>query len=165
MRNGETMQRIIPTFVAAVIAILVLSPMVYAQTDEGQQTGGDSRRQMMMQKLSEACSGKAANDACSVTRPNGESVKGTCETVQDRLLCRPSRQMMMQKLSEACSGKAANDACSVTRPNGESVKGTCETMHDQLLCRPAGMAHHGGMGMGGDGGMSGAPDEGAPPDK
>jgi hypothetical protein len=44
----------------------------------------------MMQKLTAACTGKAAIDPCSFTRSNGMSVSGTCQTMHDQLLCRPA---------------------------------------------------------------------------
>jgi hypothetical protein len=75
---------------AALGAILVLAPMTYAQTGEGEQGGTSSRRAQMMQKLAAACTGKAANDPCSFSRSNGMSVNGTCQTMHDQLLCRPA---------------------------------------------------------------------------
>jgi hypothetical protein len=75
---------------AALAAILVLAPMTYAQTEGGEQGGNSSRRAQMMEKLAAACTGKAAKDPCSFTRPDGMSVNGTCQTMHDRLLCRPT---------------------------------------------------------------------------
>jgi hypothetical protein len=86
----DRMKGTISMAAAALAAILVLAPMTYAQTGEGEQGGTSSRRAQMMQKLTAACTGKAANDPCSFTRSNGMSVNGTCQTMHDRLLCRPA---------------------------------------------------------------------------
>jgi hypothetical protein len=48
------------------------------------------RHEMMMEKLAEACKGKAADDSCSFTRMNGEAANGTCIMMRDRLICRPA---------------------------------------------------------------------------
>jgi hypothetical protein len=76
-------------------AMATLATMLLFATAAGAQTGAGAPGEMrehhpMMEKLVEACNGKAANDPCSFIRPNGKTAKGTCMTMRDRLVCRPA---------------------------------------------------------------------------
>jgi hypothetical protein len=88
---------------AAVVLILaafaILSAgALHAQTGpsgptgpSGQPLGRSSRRAIMMQRMAAACSGKALNDPCEMTRANGKTVDGTCQNKHhtEQLVCMP----------------------------------------------------------------------------
>jgi hypothetical protein len=89
----------------------------------------------------EACSGKAANDACTF-EGRGHSVDGTCRAgpYEATLACFPAHPPgPPPEAVQACSGKTENDACSV-QFGKETVDGMCAKGPDgnaALACRPA----------------------------
>jgi hypothetical protein len=90
--------------------------------------------------LANACSGKAAGGACTVTGPAGNTFDGTCRTgrANSTLFCGRAHSPPAAVV-EACSGKAAGDACSrPERKDGGSKPGVCRNgPSGDLACRPA----------------------------
>ncbi|MFL5367053.1 MAG: hypothetical protein ACJ781_16420 [Myxococcales bacterium] len=88
----------------------------------------------------DACGGKAANDSCSLTAPDGvTSVAGTCRATVDgtTVACAPNPPAPPQVLVDACSGKAKGDSCSATDRDGdETLQGACGTLASSttLVC-------------------------------
>jgi len=62
-----------------------------ASSDQAPPAAGrSSRRAIMVQRMIAACSGKAVNDPCSITRANGKTVDGTCQNKHHtQLVCMP----------------------------------------------------------------------------
>jgi hypothetical protein len=69
--------------VSAVLAMMpAAAPLSFAQpSGMGPQ---------IMQARTDACKGKAENDACSFTGANGQTIKGTCVTMRGELMCHAS---------------------------------------------------------------------------
>jgi hypothetical protein len=81
------------TTLAAIVALatlVLMTPAAEAQVGGGAAGSMHPRHAMMMEKLAEACKGKADNDPCSFTRMNGDSANGTCITMRETLICRPA---------------------------------------------------------------------------
>ena len=88
----------------------------------------------------DACSGKAASDACSLASADGGTgVTGTCRTTVDgaSVACAPNLPAPPQALIDACSSHAAGDACQVTEADGDVRSVVCATARDgtTLACR------------------------------
>src|SRR3954465_5657150 len=89
----------------------------------------------------DACGGKAANDSCSLTAPDGvTSVPGTCRATVDgtTVACAPNPPAPPRVLVDACSGKAKGDSCSAAtdRDGDETLQGACGTLASSttLVC-------------------------------
>jgi hypothetical protein len=103
-------------------------------------TSGDSDRpQGPPPEAYDACSGKVAGAACSVTL-HDRTIAGTCAAPPQgapdtRLACRPEPPPVV---FEACHGKTEGAACTVTFGD-HTVAGTCETPpgESRLGCRPS----------------------------
>lgn len=109
-----------------------------AAGDGGAAHGG---RHAPPQAAIDACSGKAAGDACTLTAPDGMTFDSTCGNGPDGsgvLACAPPRRGPPQAAIDACSGKAAGDACTLTAPDGMTFDSTCGTCGDgdTLACAP-----------------------------
>jgi hypothetical protein len=79
----------------------------------------------------DACSQKAAGDACSLSgkRDGGWTFPGSCRSTFDGtgLACVPTPPAPQSFLVDACSGKPSGVACAVTGPSGRSFEGVCIT--------------------------------------
>ncbi len=77
----------------------------------------------------DACSGKAAGDSCSLTRGDAGTIAGTCRATVDgsSVGCVPNPPAPPQAAVDACSGKASGDACSFTDRPGDVDGGACAT--------------------------------------
>jgi hypothetical protein len=93
-------------------------------------------------ELVEACTDKAAGDACEVTAPDGESHTGVCATARDGTTLVCGRQHVPpQAAIDACSTLAAGDACTMPAHDGTgTVTGVCSlgpASTGPLACAPA----------------------------
>jgi hypothetical protein len=112
---------------------------VSARADESSHKGGGPPKQAV-----EACTSKAAGDACSVTFDNGHASEGTCHTGADAaspLACMPKHMHHgpPKEAIDACKSLAAGATCSVTFDD-HTIDGTCQARHDgegPLACHPA----------------------------
>lgn len=103
------------------------------------------------QEAIDACSGKAAGDACSVTM-HGQAHEGTCRNGPDgqgTLACMPARPPgPPPEAKAACDGKSEGATCSVTHGD-RTMEGTCRRGPDgngDLACAPSGPPPGGGGG-------------------
>jgi len=108
-----------------------------------QQTG--KRRHGPPPEAYTACEGKSEGDEAQFTSPRGDTVTGTCEERDGRLLLRPDRSKMRQggrhhspppEAFSACDGKSVGDQAQFVSPRGDTVTGTCEQQDDRLVLRP-----------------------------
>jgi hypothetical protein len=121
----------------------------------GQQRGrgaGGLRGDMGAQFI-EACSGKAAGDACTLTFRN-QSVDGSCSDRSGNMTCTPNNSSLMQGplvgqggqmrggSIQACNGKSVGDICQITMRN-QTVDGTCASRNGNVTCTP----NNGGPGQ------------------
>ncbi len=92
-----------------------------------------------------ACDGKTAGDRTQFVAPNGETVEGTCEVADDRLVLRPDHPPERTggghhgpppEAYTACEGKGSGDQAELIGRHGETVTGTCEQEGDRLVLRP-----------------------------
>lgn len=114
--------------------------------DNGQNTervmGGP--RGNMGAQLAEACSGKAAGDACTIAFGN-RSVDGTCADRDGNVTCQPADGSLPQgpgipggrseAFIQACSGKGTGDLCTLTMRN-QTMDGTCADRPGNITCVP-----------------------------
>jgi hypothetical protein len=140
--------------------------------DQGPQDNGNLRgsgrgmrepREGMGTQFIDACSGKAAGDACTINLRN-QSIDGTCSDRNGNISCAPNNASLMQgpgipggrneAFIQACSGKAAGDLCTVNMRN-QSMDGKCADRSGNITCVPNNM----GAGQGG----RRAPDTQEPP--
>jgi hypothetical protein len=112
-------------------------------TATGAAADAGGHRHAPPQEALDACNGKAAGDACTLTTPDGQTVSSTCGSCGDGmpLACMPPRHEggPPQAALDACGGKAAGDTCSLTAPDGQAVSGTCRNGPDgagPLACAP-----------------------------
>lgn len=147
----------------AAIAAFMMAP-IYAQAQSGDaptEKKVERERRSPPPEAFEACEGKSANDACSVTTKRGE-LEGTCKAPKDKKpVCVPKdrpqkgdhkkgdegekseRRGPPPEAFEACEGKAAGDVCSVTTKRGE-LEGTCKAPKDKKpVCAPKDRPHKG----------------------
>lgn len=87
----------------------------------------------------DACAGKAAADACTLTLADGTTtVAGTCRATIDGadVACVPNPPAPPQELVDACTGKVASAACTVSDALGDTRNGVCVTARDgsTLIC-------------------------------
>lgn len=88
----------------------------------------------------DACSGKAAGDACSFTGRMNNTVEGTCRTpprAEGQVVCMPKPP---KEAFDACKGKAEGDACTFTGRKGTAMSGNCKKPPvggEEMVCRPA----------------------------
>lgn len=84
------------TVSTALVAMLAIAPMAYAQNAPAAPGGAmmQGPHEGMLARLTDACKDKKADAPCSFTRRNGETANGTCETRRGRLLCVPAGMMM-----------------------------------------------------------------------
>lgn len=129
--------------------------------DNGQNTervmGGP--RGNMGAQLAEACSGKAAGEACAIVFGN-RSANGTCADRNGNITCQPTDGNLAQRggmpggrneaFMEACSGKGAGDVCTVTMRN-QSMDGTCAGRSGNITCVPNNIGPQGSQGNPGAG--------------
>jgi predicted small secreted protein len=121
--------------------------------DQGPQDNGNVRgsgrgmggpRGGMGAQFIDACSGKAAGDACTLNLRN-QSVEGTCSDRNGNISCAPNNASLMQgpgipggrneAFIQACSGKGAGDLCTVTMRN-QTLDGTCADRSGNISCVP-----------------------------
>ena len=93
-------------------------------------------------ELVEACTGKAAGDACAVTAPDGEAHAGVCMTAHDGATLVCGRQHVPpQAAIDACAAFVAGDACTMPNRDGTgTVTGVCSlgpASTGPLACFPA----------------------------
>jgi hypothetical protein len=84
-----------------------------------------------------ACTGKAAGDACTVTR-EGQTVNATCGNDDGHLMCGAGEDKggLPAVLTNPCTGKAAGDACAVTG-HEHGFAGLCSAAFSTTLaCLP-----------------------------
>ena len=116
----------------------------------GRGTGG--QRGGMGAQFVEACSGKAAGDACTLNFRN-QSVDGTCGDRNGNMTCAPNNASLMQGPGgqggqmrgasiQACNGKSVGDICQITMRN-QTVDGTCASRNGNVTCTP----NNGGPGQ------------------
>jgi len=85
----------------------------------------------------EACAGKAAGDACTVTR-EGMTVTAKCGSDDGVLMCGADEDAegLPPALTDPCAGKVAADACTVAGDE-HSFDGVCTAVHSgSLACLP-----------------------------
>ncbi len=87
----------------------------------------------------DACTGKAAGDACTLVASDGGAGRsGACRSTIEgtALACAPAPRAPPQALVEACSGKAAGDVCQAKEAFGNTASGVCGTARDgtTLVC-------------------------------
>src|SRR5207248_2557659 len=115
----------------------------------------------------DACTGKAAGDACTLTRgDSGVTDAGTCRATLDgkSVACVPNPPAPPQPAVDACTGKASGDACTVAEREGSS-SGTCavDSSLGATICVVGCEAFRAGGGCGGGpGGGHGGPGGGPP---
>lgn len=178
-----TRKKIIGTgLVVAILATLALT-LAWAE-DPPDQDGMRNKRKGPPPEAFEVCEGKSVGDAAELTTPRGDTLTGTCQEMDGRLVLRPDnmperggedgqepprgigtddegdrsrRHGPPPQAYEACEGKNAGDAVEVTLPDGKTLTGTCEERDDGLAMRPDNMPEN-GMGPKG-GGHHGPPAE------
>lgn len=93
----------------------------------------------------QACEGKTAGSMAQFTKPDGETVTGTCRIADGRLVLRPDRPGENSRddrrgpppgAYKACEGKSAASRAQFVNPRGETVKGQCEEEDGKLVLRP-----------------------------
>lgn len=90
----------------------------------------------------DACSGKAAGDACTLMRNDrdGTEIAGTCRDAIDGsgVACAPNPPPPPRGAVEACSGKAAGDVCTMPGRHAANENGVCGLGPDgtTVACRP-----------------------------
>lgn len=92
----------------------------------------------------EACAGKSEGDTADLTTPDGETVSGTCQSLEGELVLvledgqRPSQpdREPPQEAFDVCEGKTEGTSAELTTPDGGLVTGTCQTIEDQLVLVP-----------------------------
>jgi hypothetical protein len=123
-----------------------LAAAVGLATADGHRPPGRGRG--VPREAIEACNGKAAGDACSLTI-HDRTITGTCRAPAGpgagsgsdaALACLPDRPPGPPPAAvDACSGKAEGDACSVS-DGDHAFDGTCRKGPDgngPLACAPA----------------------------
>jgi len=111
---------------------------------QAQGRGMGAPRGGMEAQFTEACSGKAVGDACTLNFRN-QSVDGTCTDQEGNVTCRPIGGSVAEgpgmpggrneAFIQACSGKAAGDPCVVPMRN-ETTEGTCAERSGNMSCVP-----------------------------
>jgi len=125
--------------------------------DSGRQEGrprGESGKQDGRQfgpppEAYKACEGKTAGSTAQFVSPRGETITGTCQDKDGRMVLRPDRPMGSgsgrqeggrptppAEAYKACEGKTAGSPAQFTDQRGTVVKGTCEKEGDRLFLRP-----------------------------
>ncbi|MFO0582889.1 MAG: hypothetical protein U0229_11480 [Anaeromyxobacter sp.] len=131
------------TVTRAAAAAALLATAGHAAAQEGPPPGPP--RQPPPEAI-QACSGKAASDACQVSF-GGRTESGTCFAYDGTTLaCRPAHgpgghRGPPPEAVEACKGVAEGEACAVTL-GGNTLDGTCAKGPDgagALACRPSRM--------------------------
>jgi len=115
------------TSTTAVTTTALASAMQTATTSAGQLACSPDDAQIA------ACSGKVANDACTLALLDGSAVDGTCLTTIDgaTVACAPNPPAPPADAVTACDGKSAGDAC--TREDdhrGDTDSGLCAVARD-----------------------------------
>ncbi len=111
----------------------------------------------------DACKGHKEGDSVQATKPNGETVSGTCRTIEGTLVFVPpgfngpqgggvdgAGRRPPQFAIDACKGHAEGDAVQIKDRRGETVSGTCRMIDGTLTLMPAGAngPPQGGAGFG-----------------
>jgi hypothetical protein len=93
-----------------------------------------------------ACEGKSEGSTAQFSKPDGETVSGTCRVADGRLVLRPDhpkgnggdeRRGPPPEAFAACIGKSAGSSAQFVDPRGETVVGTCEEEDGRMVLRPA----------------------------
>ena len=87
----------------------------------------------------DACSGKAAGDACSYSDGDADDPDtGTCALSGATLVCRHTHPPP-QEAVDACSGLTAGAACTLPgrRADAGGIAGACASVSGTLACEPA----------------------------
>ncbi len=124
-------------------AALILSVIAVAWAAETR--GPDAGRQGPPPEAYSACEGKKAGESSSFTDHRGETLTGSCEQENGRLVLRPERnkgqggerrQGPPPEAYTACQGKKAGEVSQFVDPRGETLSGNCEQEGDRLVLRP-----------------------------
>lgn len=105
----------------------------------GASPGTSGGQHHMFKEAIDACSGKAAGDACSFTGRMNNNIDGNCRMPpkgKGQLVCLPKPP---QEAFDACNGKAEGDACAFTGRMNNTRNGTCKKApmgEGHLICRP-----------------------------
>jgi len=140
MKNMKTLKH------SAILMLLVLMPVAgCADNLNGARKPGP---QGPPPEAISACKDKQEGDRVTFANRQGESLNGTCKTMQGMLVAvpeghhgrKPGPQGPPPEAISACKDKQEGDRVTFTNRQGESLNGTCKTMQGVFFAVPEGPA-------------------------
>lgn len=119
------------------LAMLLLASTASAGGDGKHGFGAGGRGEGFMAGAEEACEGKQAGTAVTLTGPEGQSTEAVCTLRPAVLLAVPKAHLeRLEKAKAACKGLIDGAAATLTTADGQNVAATCKLRHGELMAVP-----------------------------
>lgn len=141
------------TSIVITLFVIFIAVIAFGKDASSQETG--RRQHGPPPEAFTACEGKSAGDVAEFVSPHGDTVMGTCEQQDDRLVLRPDNSRRNSagnnrssqnagrrqhgpppEAYAACEGKILGDTAEFVSPRGDTVTGTCKQQDNRLVLRP-----------------------------